>query len=150
MDEDKLRSWQAGVSLLAGGLFAAGWWLLIDGFNYGTLVARDGASSGAAGFAWLPPAGASLFFLMLNGMKWSELSDEGVVDGSTAVKARVFVIFALFVAFACTGGAAFIMIDRFLRVDGSYQWAGISTLVSTLVIVLAALVMRVGTLPPAT
>lgn len=149
MDDEKLRARQAGFSVLAGGLFAAGWWCLIDAFNYGSTVARDGASSGAAGYAWLPPAGASLFFLMLNGMKWSELSDESVADASTAVKARVFVIFALFVAFACTGGAAFILVDKFLRVDGSYQWAGIATLVSTLVITLAALVMRIGTLPPA-
>ena len=40
------------------------------------------------------------------------------------------------------------MVDKFLRVESSYKWAGISTLVSTLLIVLSAFIQRFATLPP--
>jgi hypothetical protein len=40
------------------------------------------------------------------------------------------------------------MAEKFLNVSNSYQWAGVSTLVSTCLIVFAAFVQRFGTLPP--
>jgi hypothetical protein len=49
---------------------------------------------------------------------------------------------------ACVIGAAFIMVDRFLNVAGAYTWAGISTLLGTLLIVLAGFFQRFMTLPP--
>jgi hypothetical protein len=42
------------------------------------------------------------------------------------------------------------MVDKFLKVPGSFQWAGISTLVSTLLITFAAFIQRFATLPPGT
>jgi hypothetical protein len=81
-------------------------------------------------------------------MKWSELRDDSVQDPRTAVKARVFLLFALLLVMAGLAGAAFIMVDKFLRQDGSYEWAGISCFVGTLLVTLAAFVQRFGTLPP--
>lgn len=81
-------------------------------------------------------------------MKWSELRDDNVSDPKTAVKARIFLLFALLITMAALAGAVFIMVDRFLRVDGTYQWAGISCFVGTLMISLANFIQRFGTLPP--
>ncbi len=81
-------------------------------------------------------------------MKWSELRDDSVQDSRTAVKARVFLLFALLLTMAGLAGAVFIMVDKFLSVDGSYQWAGISCFVGTLLIALASFIQRFGTLPP--
>ncbi len=146
MDPDEVvKVKQSGMSLLAGMLFAAGWWCFIDGYNYGTLVVKDPLSLSTSGYAWVPLFGATLFFCMINGMKWSELSDEAVMDPRTSAAARIFLIVSLFIAFACVAGAVFIVID-FVRA-GAYQWAGISSLVGTLIIIMGAFVMRFGTLP---
>jgi hypothetical protein len=91
-----------------------------------------------------------MVFVMLNGMKWSELDENNVSDPRTTAKARIFLVFTMFVAFACIGGSAFLMVDKFLRQEGSYQWAGISCLVGTFIILLSAFTMRFGTLPPPT
>ena len=81
-------------------------------------------------------------------MHWRELKEENVRVPATATKARVFLLFALFTALCAIIGAAFVMSDKFVRVEGAYQWAGQSTLVSTCLIVLAAFVQRFGTFPP--
>lgn len=146
--DDVLKARNAGFSIFAGLLFGAAWWVFIDGFSMGVNVLNDATSNKAAGYAWLPLFGASLVYLMINGMRWSELRDDMVADPRTAAKARIFLIFALFVAMACVAGAVFIMVDKFLSVEGTYAWAGISTVVGTLLILLAAFVQRFGTLPP--
>jgi hypothetical protein len=55
----------AVFSSLAGGLvFAAGWWVFVDGFNMGMNVANDSNSKSASGYAWLPPFVATLFYVV--------------------------------------------------------------------------------------
>ncbi len=81
-------------------------------------------------------------------MKWSELRDDAVNDPRTAVKARIFLLAALLITMGSLAGAVFIMVDKFLKQDGTYEWAGISCFVGTLMITLAAFVQRFGTLPP--
>lgn len=149
MDDEVVKHRQAAYSIASGVLFAAGWWVFIDGFNMGQQVLKDAATTASSGFAWLPLFGATLVFLMLNGMKWSELDENNVTDPRTSAKARIFLVVTMFLSFACIGGSAFLMVDKFLRVEGAYQWAGISCLVGTLVILLSAFTMRFGTLPPA-
>lgn len=149
MDDEVIKNRQAGFSIFAGVVFAAGWWIFIDGFNMGSQVLKDSASVNAQGYAWLPLFGATMVFLMLNGMKWSELDENNVTDPRTSAKARIFLVFTMFLSFVCIGGSAFLMADKFLRAEGAYQWAGISCLVGTLTILLSAFIMRYGTLPPA-
>ena len=61
-------------------------------------------------YAWIPLFGASLTYLSLNGMKWSELRDS---DGSpsTTAKARCFLFTSLLVLLACIIGAAVLMVQ---------------------------------------
>ena len=80
-------------------------------------------------------------------MKWSELKEESVSDPRTAVKARIFLVIALLVFMSGIAGATFVMVDQVLRVDGAYEWSGISCLVGTLLITFAAFMQRFGTLP---
>ncbi len=80
-------------------------------------------------------------------MKWSELKEDNVSDPRTAVKARIFLLLCLLTIVGGVAGSIFIMIDKFLSVEGSYQWAGISCFVGTLLITLAAFLQRFGTIP---
>ena len=45
-------------------MFAAGWWVFVDGFNMGMNVANDSNSKSASGYAWLPPFVATLFYVV--------------------------------------------------------------------------------------
>lgn len=86
-------------------------------------------------------------YLMLNGMLWSELSEDNLNDASTVTKARLFLFAALLIGFAGIVGAAFLMANQFTTRVGAYNWAGVSCLASTLMIVAAAFFMRFTTLP---
>ena len=140
-----LAARQGGFSILAGLFFGAGWWALIDGVAVGQQLG-DNATAVAAGYSWLPLFGASVAFFMVNGMTWGELQDNEA-QPATAAKARIFLLCALFVLIASMAGAAFIMVQKFLQVSGSYQWAGISGLVGTMLLAVATFVMRFGTIP---
>jgi uncharacterized membrane protein len=137
---------QGFFSLIAGVVFGAGWWAFFDGIGYGVAFANDDASRAAQGYAWLPLFGATIAFVMINAMMWSELRDNERAP-TVAAKARIFLLVALFVMMASIAGAAFIMVDKFLARNGTYQWAGISVLVGTLLVSLATFVMRFGTVP---
>jgi hypothetical protein len=143
---DVIAARQAGFSILAGLIFGAAWWVLIDGFSYGRVVVADSYTIAAQGYAWLPLFGASIGFVTINLMQWSELQDNKD-NPMVAAKARIFLIFMLFIIMGSLGGAAFIMTDKFLGQAGSYQWAGISCFVGTSLITLATFVMRIGTIP---
>lgn len=118
------------ASLLGGMTFAIGWWILIDGYAYGQFSNSPGASE-TQGYGWLPPFGAvssaasacggtpsqpvesrqTLAFVMMNGMRWSELRDDNSLgDPKTAAKAKLFLISSLFVAFGSVVGAAVLMV----------------------------------------
>ena len=89
---------------------------------------------------------ASIGFILINLMQWSELQDNRE-NPMIAAKARIFLVFMLFIIMGSLGGAVFIMTDKFLGQVGSYQWAGISCFVGTGLITLATFVMRIGTIP---
>lgn len=127
--------------------FGAGWWVFIDGYGIGVNVANDAAASATAGYSWLPLFGATLAYIMVNGMKWTELKDD-YVDSRVAAKARIFLLSALLIMIGSMAGAAVLMVDKFLKDDGSYKWAGISSFVGTMLIILATWIQRFGTLPP--
>jgi hypothetical protein len=146
MEVDVVAVRQGSWSLVGGLFFGAGWWCLIDGFGVGANFVGDAASAAAASYAWLPLLGAMIAFLMVNCMMWGELQDNPR-EPTVAGKARIFLLLALFVLMASVAGAAFVMVDKFLTHPESYQWAGISVLVGTLLIALATFVMRFGTLP---
>lgn len=89
--------------------------MLIDGYAWGLSpsCSSQAAVSATQGYAWLPLAGATLVFMGVNGMKWSELRDDTVSgDARAAAKARVFLLVLLFVACACIAGAGFLMSDK--------------------------------------
>ena len=109
---------------------------------------NDAQTNATQGYAWLPPFAATIMFFCINAMLWSELfENETVHDNSTVKKARLFLFFALVVGFAGVIGAAFLTAS-FTRLTNAYQWAGVSVLVSTLLISFAAFLMRFLTLPP--
>lgn len=137
-------------SLVAGIIFGSAWWLFVDGYVACPTNGTDcDAVSTSKGYAWLPPFFASVAYLCLVGMKWTELREDIHGDSGTATKARVFLLAVMLIAILSIGGAAFIMAEKFLRVTGQYNWAGVSCLVSTVMIVFASFVHRFTNLPPA-
>lgn len=111
----------AAFSVLWGMVFGAGWWVFIDG--YASCMSADtscDAARATRGYAWLPLLGATLSFIMVNGMRWSELRDD-VADASTTAKARIFLIFALLIDIAVLAGSGFIVSDRFLQVREAHM-----------------------------
>jgi hypothetical protein len=55
LGEEKRGLRHFAASVISGILFAAGWWVLIDGYNYGVNVVGDGQSKATSGYAWVPP-----------------------------------------------------------------------------------------------
>jgi len=148
--------------------FAIGWWILIDGYAYGASTGSPAAAA-TQGYGWLPPFGATITFVMMNGMRWSELREDVTGDTTAAAKAKLFLILSLFIACGSVVGAAVLMVsqcawafdcawrtaltwlsqsNKFTAAEDITPWTGISCLVSTLVIILASWIMRIGTLPP--
>lgn len=90
--------------------------MLIDGYGWGSSSSgcvgpRDSVTE-TQGYAWIPLLGATIVFLMINGMKWSELREDGMNDPRTAAKARIFLIAALFIACGSIAGSGFLMADK--------------------------------------
>jgi Uncharacterised protein family (UPF0220) len=133
-------------ALVGGFLFGAGWWIFIDGYSYGNYIG-DATTSQTAAYAWVPLFGATIAYVMLNGMKWSDLKGD-FGDESTAVKTKIFLLFTILIAFGCIAGSAALMQQKFLAVSGAYNWAGISVFVGTMVILCGAFLQRFGTIPP--
>ena len=124
-----------------------GWWILIGGFAWGTTVCADtGPSNSAVGYAWLPLFGATVFYLMINGMRWSELRDDGMGDEGASTKAKLFLLFSFLIALGSITGAVFILMRVFPGPD--CREPGICTLAGTLAVMLGAFIQRMGTLPP--
>lgn len=139
-------------SILAGMIFSAGWWIFIDG--YSSCGNECDMTNSTAGYAWLPLVGATLVFVMLNGMQWRDLNDDITDDTKAAIKARIFLIFTLLLAVACMAGSGFIMAEKFLKAQDDptvtiYKWSGVSCFAGTFTILGAAFLMRFTTLPPA-
>ena len=170
MQDNAVLARSSIASLLGGLTFAVGWWILIDGYAYGAYTGSPAAAA-TQGYGWLPPFGATITFVMMNGMRWSELREDITGDTSAAAKAKLFLILSLFIACGSVVGAAVLMVSymctgmRLCMADSLAwlsqsnkftsaaagditPWTGISCLVSTLVIILASWIMRLGTLPP--
>ena len=61
----------AVASFVSGCIFAAAWWLLIDGYAMGNKQ-KDAATAATAGYAWVPPFFASLMYFAINAMVRSQ------------------------------------------------------------------------------
>mmetsp|Transcript_28183 Transcript_28183/g.78904 ORF Transcript_28183/g.78904 Transcript_28183/m.78904 type:complete len:166 (-) Transcript_28183:121-618(-) len=155
-DDDALAKARK-ASIAAGVIFGIAWWVYIDGAAYGNCYKRDAAgdcvadsvASKAAGYHWLPGLGVTIAFIMINGMKWEELSGDslGGDDSAIASKARCWLIAAMLIGLGCIAAALFIMVEVFVRGDSLTEWTGISVFVQCLLIFLSAWVMRFGNTP---
>jgi hypothetical protein len=73
----------------------------------GTQVNLDSNSKQAAGYSWLPPFVATLFYVCINAMSWRELDERNVQVPTTAKKARIFLMCILFSVMCAVVGAAY-------------------------------------------
>eukprot|EP00441_Pelagodinium_beii_P005953 CAMPEP_0197684286 /NCGR_PEP_ID=MMETSP1338-20131121/99282_1 /TAXON_ID=43686 ORGANISM="Pelagodinium beii, Strain RCC1491" /NCGR_SAMPLE_ID=MMETSP1338 /ASSEMBLY_ACC=CAM_ASM_000754 /LENGTH=141 /DNA_ID=CAMNT_0043265983 /DNA_START=46 /DNA_END=468 /DNA_ORIENTATION=- len=129
-------------SLLAGVLFGAAWWIYIDGAALGAQAGNEVAKSANA-YSWLPGIGATVSFLMINLLLWSQISD-AETDKRAACIARGFLIAAMMIGLGCIAAALFIMVDVFLNNEAAYTWTGIATFIQCLLIFVSSFIMRFG------
>mmetsp|Transcript_14679 Transcript_14679/g.51109 ORF Transcript_14679/g.51109 Transcript_14679/m.51109 type:complete len:152 (-) Transcript_14679:125-580(-) len=131
------------ASLIAGVVFGLAWWIYIDGAASGS---GNAVADKAAGYHWLPGLGCTIAFVMINGMKWEELSDD---TPAVATRARCFLISAMIIALGCIAASLFIMVEVFIRDDAATQWTGIAVFIQCLLIFVSAFIMRFGNMPEA-
>eukprot|EP01138_Halocafeteria_seosinensis_P015438 gb/GECG01015756.1/.p1 GENE.gb/GECG01015756.1/~~gb/GECG01015756.1/.p1 ORF type:complete len:145 (+),score=18.08 gb/GECG01015756.1/:1-435(+) len=126
------------ASILAGVLFGAAWWFYIGATSYCREVKNDSTTSGAAGYSWVPGVGATIAFIMINGMDWNELQGEssGLPGGDqkAASKAKLFLFSAIVIGLAALAASIFIFSAVYEGGDEGCKIGGVSVIVQTLVI----------------
>jgi hypothetical protein len=152
------------TSLIAGLIFGLAWWLFIDAMAWGGAYCNSNPCAGkaktqeVAGYAWLPGAGMSIGFVMLNWWPF-ELLDLGTDEMTRSEYNnpnmaewvhRSILLVTIVVKFLCLTGAIVIMVVGYLTADsadvpeGTYP--GVMVFVSNLLIFLSAFIMRAGTI----
>lgn len=84
-------------SLVAGILVGTGWWLYFNSLavSQNKEVCPEGATNAThkvAGYSWLPGIMATIGFVLLNGLLWSDMKHE---ESSARLKARCVPLFSL-------------------------------------------------------
>ena len=152
------------TSLIAGLIFGLAWWLFIDAMAYGgnyckvnTCVGKSKTTDVAA-YAWLPGAGMSIAFVMLNWWPF-ELLDLGQDEmtrqeynnpGMAEWVYRSVLLVTIVVKFLCLTGAIVIMVVCYLTADDAStpegKYPGVMVFISNLLIFVSAFIMRAGTI----
>mmetsp|Transcript_14125 Transcript_14125/g.45183 ORF Transcript_14125/g.45183 Transcript_14125/m.45183 type:complete len:152 (+) Transcript_14125:195-650(+) len=143
-DEEGQRKRATVLSVVAGLLCGLGWWMYIDATARGS--DKDNShTDDTAGYSWICGTLVTIFFVMLNGFKWSELDPDS--DGH--VKARLFLLFTILVGLSGVVGALFIMLKEYTDRNPEPPegtWPGVAIMIQCLIIFVAAFIMRAGTM----
>lgn len=123
--------------LVAGMLFAAGWWVWAD-----ALVVRDVAGEGGYPFKLnVPGAVATLGLLWLNLLPRGQLqalADGGSGDDGELLRARMWLAAGLAVAFGAVGGSIAVLLAT---AGGAMQAVGVASVVQCGLVLAAALLL---------
>lgn len=132
----------AVTSIIAGALFAVGWWLVVDAGAY----ANYSNNPQKVEFVYLLP---NLFItfaiIMLNGFKWEDLTGEGFSE-TNATRAKCCMFSGLFICFTCVAGSVWIMIEKYSQSTSiaNDAYPGVALFISSLLLFLSAVVLRAG------
>lgn len=78
---------------------------------------------------------------------WSKLADgnTGFNNQDLTARSRCFLFTGVLIAFASFAGSIWLMIEKYAtRTDGGSSWPGIALIISNFLILLSAVVMRLG------
>ena len=132
------------LSAIAGVILGIGWWVYI-----GEVADTDDSwTKDAAAYSWVPALVGTIAFVMLNAFKFEVLvnSDE-LDDPSASCKARVWMLVTLLMFAGSFAGGIIFYVKNYTGSEHSDRdkGAGVSVLVNSILILVSAIVMRVGT-----
>lgn len=126
------------VSGISGLLFAAGWWIFIDGSAY-----RDVKYGGAGPFVfYLPGILATIGLFILNNLD-KKLFQEGGWGEETETWEKILIVLAVMLHLAALIACIWIYIDKKEhRQIWERKWQGISSIIQTFLIVISSCLWR--------
>ncbi|KAH8286937.1 hypothetical protein KR018_010721 [Drosophila ironensis] len=103
-------------SIIAGLLFFAGWWVLIDAMSI------DGKHQITTGHVFIGIFG-TISFCMVNVVKGEHISDENSSESGARI-AKIWLLVGFIMGFASIIAAVWVMIDDFINNGETLRWAG--------------------------
>jgi hypothetical protein len=135
------------LSLVAGLMCGAGWFVYVDGTAYGAFTENETVLRTSA-YSWLVGLGMTIALIMINTVPWDRLNadDDGFKGNNVACKSRIYLIFSLILLLGSMAGGIVIYVNDFARnADEPYKYGGWSIVVQSVLILMGAFTMRAGT-----
>ena len=128
-----MRSKGILLSLLSGIIFAAAWWLLIDGIIH---------SDHTFTFAYsLPAIFCTLAGIGINMVHREHITDmDGMFNNGAAEKTRAWIFIMVTISFVCIGGSIWVLVNHYNGGD----WPGVALLLNTMLVLFSAVLFFVG------
>lgn len=149
-DEDRCNRpcYSRVLSLLAGLLCGAGWFIYIDGTGYGSFIENPTVQRTSA-YSWLVGVGMTIAFIMINTVPWDRLNadDDAFKGDGIAWKTRVYLIFSFLLLFGSMAGGLFVYVNEFAsNSTEDYKYGGSCILAQSILLVISTFLMRAGTI----
>jgi len=129
------------LTTISGVLFGVGWWFLIDGAVY----ANSTDDNQQVKFQFVIVGIVASFALwLLNAFPWSALSDS--LDEKYATRSKCALFLSVSLLIGCVLGSIWILVAVYAGSNSvaNSKWPGAAILIQNVLILVAAVVMRVG------
>eukprot|EP00992_Anisonema_acinus_P006183 TRINITY_DN19956_c0_g1_i1.p1 TRINITY_DN19956_c0_g1~~TRINITY_DN19956_c0_g1_i1.p1 ORF type:complete len:157 (-),score=45.91 TRINITY_DN19956_c0_g1_i1:74-493(-) len=126
------------TSYISGALFAAAWWLFVDGW---VVYSKDNSGAGFDFVMWLPGLLGTLGFVMINMTTPSDLSNSSAVDfDRNPNTTKICFFFSVLVAFISIIAAIWILADKSM----GKGWPGIALILQSILLLGSGLAFWFG------
>ena len=123
------------LDAICGLLFAAGWWMFIDGIAYADTQPNTGAGPG---YLYVPGILTTIGFFLMSNLPYEMFHKDGWGDETTWWQKAILVL-AVMCEFAGIIVGVWLYIERKSdRVQGWQQWRGVSSIVQGVLITIAS------------
>eukprot|EP00808_Paulinella_micropora_P027318 g56973.t1 len=128
---------------VSGALFAAAWWILADGAAFARV--KDDPQQ-MTPEVLIPGFISSIGYLLLNSFRWSDMRDDS--NRGRMKKCMALFFFSVVCLLAGIGGAIWALVEKWAspKAIADSIWPGLSLLIQTLTLFVAALLLRAGTM----
>ena len=117
------------MSLTAGAMVGAGWWLYINAAVVGR--ERGGETKEALGYSWIPGVLTTIAFVLINGLLWSDMTHE---ERGARVKARLLLVFAILMQLGSVIWVVYMLAEQYTSAD-PYTFGGVALILQIALII---------------